>query len=332
MGYTHTGSGRPVDDLNDLTGYEGPLTAPNNSPPSPTTSKDGGGRQLNDYELSILNQINGYNPGGSGDSAAAETKEPDFSSYESDYEKNKYEYTPYDPAADAGYQAALGKLNEIEKPSYAGTYDATLQGIYDDILGRDKFKYDLNSDELYRQYRDQYVLHGQQAMMDTQGQAAALTGGYGSSYGQAVGQQQYNAQLQKLNDIVPQLRDRAYQEWQTEGEQKLKEYALTKEMSDSEYSRYRDALNSYINDRSYLTDRADTAFNQNYKLWSEDQALRKQMSDTEYAKLAAEAESMAQYGDFSGYAKMYGDEIAKNMFNAWKYTNPQIAQKLGYAV
>ena len=44
---------------------------------------------------------------------------------------------------------------------------------------------------------------GKQAMQDTMGQAAALTGGYGSTYGQAVGQQQYDAYLQNLNDEVP---------------------------------------------------------------------------------------------------------------------------------
>ena len=41
------------------------------------------------------------------------------------------------------------------------------------------------------------------------GQAAALTGGYGSTYGEQVGQQAYNAYLQNLNDIVPQLQQQA---------------------------------------------------------------------------------------------------------------------------
>ena len=287
------------------------------------------------------NPSSGYAPGigwydysnSSDNGAAAEPeKVPTFDSYQSDYDDKKYEYNPYDPNADASYQAALSKLNEIEKPTYAGTYDAQLQSLYDDILGREKFHYDLNSDELYRQYRDQYVQQGKQAMIDTQGQAAALTGGYGSSYGQAVGQQQYNAQLQNLNNIVPELYDRAYQEYKDDSDWKLKAYSLTKDMADTEYGRYRDAYGDYTNDRNYLTDRADTAYNQSYKQWSDDQNIRKQVSDTEYAKLAADAETMAQYGDFSAYAKMYGNDIAMNMFNAWKYQNPDLAAKLGYTV
>ena len=55
-------------------------------------------------------------------------------------------------------------------------------------------------------------------MRDTMGQAAHLTGGYGSSYGQAVGQQQYDAYLQKLGDAMPELYGAAFKRWQAEGE------------------------------------------------------------------------------------------------------------------
>lgn len=37
------------------------------------------------------------------------------------------------------------------------------------------------------------------------GQAAALTGGYGSSYAQSVGQQAYARQLDALGDKIPAL-------------------------------------------------------------------------------------------------------------------------------
>ena len=74
-----------------------------------------------------------------------------------------------------------------------GTYGQNLQNTINKINNREKFSYDINGDALYQQYKDQYVNLGQMAMKDTMGQAAALTGGYGSSYGQAVGQQQYDA-------------------------------------------------------------------------------------------------------------------------------------------
>ena len=46
-------------------------------------------------------------------------------------------------------------------------------------------------------------------MKDTMGQAAALTGGYGSSYAESSAQQQYDAYLQQLGDIVPELAGKA---------------------------------------------------------------------------------------------------------------------------
>ena len=49
-------------------------------------------------------------------------------------------------------------------------------------LNREAFQYDLNADALYQQYQNRYQELGRNAMKDTMGQAAALTGGYGSSY------------------------------------------------------------------------------------------------------------------------------------------------------
>lgn len=246
------------------------------------------------------------------------------SSYENNYKGKEYEYTPYDAATDKSYQDALAALDSIEKPeSYAGTYEAKLQNLYDAILGREKFHYDLNSDELYRQYRDQYVQQGKQAMIDTQGQAAALTGGYGSSYGQSVGQQTYDSHLQRLNDIVPELYDRAYSQYKDDLDRDVQAYGLTKDMANTEYSRYRDSLSDYINERNYLTDRADKTFDRNYKIWSDDQSMRKSISDTEYAKLAAEAEAMAQYGNFDGYAAMFGQKTANEMKRMWETLNAE---------
>ena len=106
----------------------------------------------------------------------ASVNTPDYSKY------------MYDANTNDAYLQALAALQNAQKevPKYAGTYDTQLQDIYNQIINRDKFKYDINADMLYQQYKDQYVNLGQMAMKDTMGQDAALTGGYGSSYGQSV--------------------------------------------------------------------------------------------------------------------------------------------------
>ena len=66
-----------------------------------------------------------------------------------------------------------------------------------------KFNYDVNGDPLYQQYKHSYMTQGKQAMEDTIGQAAAMTGGYGNSYATAAGGQAYQSYLDQLNDRYP---------------------------------------------------------------------------------------------------------------------------------
>lgn len=44
---------------------------------------------------------------------------------------------------------------------------------------------------------------------------------------------------------------------------------------------------------------------------------------------ATMAKILAGYGDFSGYAKLYGDDAANNMAQYWIYSNPQLAYSMG---
>lgn len=175
----------------------------------------------------------------------------------------KYPTNTYDPVSDAAYQQALSALQNAQKqmPTYAGTYDQQLQDVYNQIVGRDKFSYDMNADALYQQYADQYKLGGEMAMMDTIGQASALTGGYGNSYAQMVGQQTYQGYLQKLNEVMPELYGMALDQYNAEGDRLYDQYAMLGDMADDEYGKYQDSLNDYWQNISYLKGEADDAYN-----------------------------------------------------------------------
>lgn len=201
-------------------------------------------------------------------------------------------YTPYDPGSDKAYQAALKKQQEAEnsKPGeYKGAYDQQLKDIYDKIMNREKFSYDLSGDPLWQQYKDQYTQKGRMAMLDTMGQAAALTGGYGSSYGQAVGQQQYNAYMQQLAAVMPELYDRARSAYDAEGNRMLQEYELTGDLARDDYSKYQDAYNRWLAERSYAQGNADTAYDRGYNQWL--QELNQRNKDREFE------ESVRQYNE-----------------------------------
>lgn len=139
-------------------------------------------------------------------------------------------------------QAAQNYLNAVlnKKP----VADTQLSQLYDRIMNREQFSYDLNGDALYQQYKDRYQNLGRQAMMDTMGNATALTGGYGSSYATTAGNQAYQQYLQQLNDVVPELYQQAYNRYTQEGNDLLNQYNMA-------YGQYRDAVGDWENERSY---------------------------------------------------------------------------------
>lgn len=159
------------------------------------------------------------------------------------------------PAADTAYNQAMGALQAAGKPTYNPSYDAQIKDIYNQIMGRESFSYDLSDDTLYQMYKQNYADMGRLSMRDSMGQAAALTGGYGSSYGQAVGQQAYDSYLQQLNDVVPELYAQAYGRYQDEGDRLMQQYGLVGDLAADEYAKYQDAYNRYYTEQAYNYER-----------------------------------------------------------------------------
>lgn len=110
--------------------------------------------------------------------------------------------------------------------------DAELERLYAAITGRPAFGYDPASDPVYNSYAQSYQRRGRLAMRDTMGQAAALTGGYGSSYAQSVGQQQYDSYLQSLGEALPELYGMAWQRYNAEGDALKTAWELASERSE----------------------------------------------------------------------------------------------------
>ena len=192
----------------------------------------------------------------------------------------------YDAASDAAYQQALAALQQASKavPTYAGTYDTQLEELYNKIVNREQFKYDVNGDALYQQYAQQYSQNGKMAMLDTIGQASAMTGGYGNSYATTAGNQAYNAYMQDLNAVIPELYGMALDRYNEEGDQLMQEYAMLGDMADDEYGKYMDSLNQYWQNVSYLKDEADNAYNRGRDNWYTAQQLEIDADERAYQR------------------------------------------------
>ena len=181
---------------------------------------------------------------------------------------------------DALYNTALSAMQNQEKPQYAGTFEGQLNDIYEKIQNREPFSYDVNADPLYQSYKDQYIQQGKLAMKDTMGQAAALTGGYGNTYGQQVGQQAYDAYLQNLSAAIPQLYGMAYDKYKDQGDDLKDLYALAGQQRDQEYGRYRDELSDW----NYNQDLLRQMEQQEYNRRMDEESIARQLEQQEYER------------------------------------------------
>lgn len=117
--------------------------------------------------------------------------------------------------------------------TYTDPYMAQAKALYEQLMNRGAFQYDMNADPYYRQYADMYAQMGRQAMNDATGSAAGLTGGYGNSWAQHVGNQANQQYLTQLNAMAPDFFDRAYQVWLNQGDDLLTRYQLAMDRAGS---------------------------------------------------------------------------------------------------
>ena len=203
----------------------------------------------------------------------------------------KKEYQQSDKVTQA--QQAL-KNHQQAKP---GEYQSQWQQQMDDLLqqyqNRKPFQYDINADAMYQQMVDNYVRQGKQAMMDTMGQAASMTGGYGNSYAQTAGQQTYQGYLQGANDMLPQFYQMALDRYQEEGDQLLNQYNLMASQEDAAYSRYVDQVNRYYSELDRLQGAYDSERDYDYSRFQNDQAFDYGMyTDEQNRQYQAERDSV----------------------------------------
>lgn len=142
-------------------------------------------------------------------------------------------------------QATTGSVGPQAAPSATNSQAVTPQvstqrtpeQAWQDYLNREVFSYDPETDPLYQSYRKQYTDAGRLAMEDTVGMASTLTGGYGNSYAQTAGQQTYNAYLQQLSSLMPELYGAAYDRYRAEGEALYNEIVLTEQRRENAYNK-----------------------------------------------------------------------------------------------
>lgn len=134
------------------------------------------------------------------------------------------------------------KLTDYEQPTYTSKYQGQLDAALDKVTNAEKFEYDPLKDANYSAMAKMYQKQGEQAAKNTLGDAAALNGGYGSSYAVTASQQARNDYNQQLASQIPSLREAAYNKYLNDRQLDISALGALREAEDSAYGRYRDSV------------------------------------------------------------------------------------------
>lgn len=193
-----------------------------------------------------------------------------------------------------------------DKPTYTSQYQGQIDALLNQILNREDFSYDAESDPLYQQYKKQYNREGTRAMNDTMAAAAINAGGM-NTYAMTAAQQANDYYSAKLADKIPELYQLAYSMYMDDLNNQRADLSMLQGMDDTAYGRYRDDVGDWYTDR-------DFGYNQ----------YRDQVSDWNNNRDFAYNQYRDEMGDYQwGTEFNYGmerDQIADQRYDQeWQY-------------
>ena len=208
-----------------------------------------------------------------------------------------------------GYNTA-----DAGRPSFDYSYDSEMRDLIDQILNSSLA--DWKQGDQYAALRDQYAANGEMGMNDLLGQVSSRTGGLASSYAANVANQEYNNWMSKLEQAAQEM-------YQQDRSDKLNNLGVLNDAYNREYGEYTDQLNQWNTDRNFAYQQEQDALSNQWKQKEWDYS----MSQDEWNKAAQQAETMAAYGDFSGYKALgYTDSQIEQMRQAYQITQAAKAQ------
>lgn len=256
------------------------------------------------------------------------------------YYNQQYRDLQYDAFSQSDRTSSWEQAMKAAQEKKPGDMTFSQQDYLDNIVGQIKnqkpFTYDVNGDALYQQYKDQYTTQGKMAMNDTMAQAQAMTGGYGNSYAQSVGQQAYQGYMQQLTNKIPELYQLAYDKYNNDRNDLYRQKSMLDDEYSKEYNRHRDAVSDWRYDLDYATGRYDSSLADDKDRYQMDYTRVKDETDSYNSNLrnyqdlwstAANNQYNQEYGAWldSEKAKQTAIQMANDI--AAKKNSEHLAQK-----
>lgn len=137
---------------------------------------------------------------------------------------------------------AAEKPKMLEQEQYVSKYADQINAGLNSIVNREEFSYDPLKDANYQSMAKLYQKQGRQAAQNAMGDAAALNGGYGSSFAVTASQQAQNDYNQMLASQLPALQQAAYDKYLGQHQLNLTALEALRAADATDYAQYRDTV------------------------------------------------------------------------------------------
>ena len=141
-------------------------------------------------------------------------------------------------------------LKDNPAPTYQSAYNAQIDQLMNQILNREDFSYNAETDPLFQQYQKQYTREGTRSMNDTLAAAASGAGGMNSAAITAA-QQANNYYMAQLGDKIPELQQLAYDMYINDLTLQRQDANMLMDKEGVDYNRYRDSMSDWYNSRDF---------------------------------------------------------------------------------
>ena len=165
-----------------------------------------------------------------------------------------------------GYLKKLQNTEDQKPADFQSKYTQNISSLLNTIQNPQVF--DLKSNDTYKQlydnYKESYMAQGDKAMRDAQGAAAALTGGYGSTYSLAAGQQAYDGYMNRLNEQNMNIYQMALDDYWRNRNDNYNQLNAVNSQDGIDYGRYRDKVGDWKDDRNYYANQYQRNYSNDY--------------------------------------------------------------------
>lgn len=154
-------------------------------------------------------------------------------------------FTYSDTGFKTAFDNAWSSYEDIYKnPSAYGynQYKSTVDDLFDQVMNHGDFSYDMEKDQLFQMYKQQYDRKGQRAMKNQMGISAANSGGYNSSVAQTSAQNVYQTYMDELSQKASETYQNAYDMFNQDFNNLMNKYNMASDMNNAGNKAYNDQL------------------------------------------------------------------------------------------